>query len=415
MRFAALICILILLGGVVVAEPVSWPRWRGPNGNGVSLETGWNAKALEGGAKVLWTADIGAGYSNIAISGGRLYTVGSTDFNHLQVFCRDAVTGRVIWQKMLENIVDFDDPMASPCIDGDRLYVAARNGTILCLRTADGSVVWQKLFGIAGRVDVKTEGLGYGMAGSPVVDGAFLLIDTNRSGVALDKMTGALAWDSGPVWGCKVYASPIIFDLDGKRTAILLGPTGVNAVDVATGNVVWSHPHGETVELLGDPIIGGDLVYFASLSASTVIDRRGPRVVWSNDSLRGGTATPVLLDGYLYGFQWDRPVASGDWNPAKHEEWQFQCVDLKTGKVAWARQMRYGSLIAADGKLILLDLNGNLTIAKATPDGFTPLCSADVLAGADRPRLFPTPPVLCDGRIYVRNYAGDLICIDARK
>jgi hypothetical protein len=30
-------------------------------------------------------------------------------------------------------------------------------------------------------------------------------------------------------------------------------------------------------------------------------------------------------------------------------------------------------------------------------------------------RRFYTPPVLCNGLIYCRNYAGELICIDVRK
>ena len=51
-----------------------WPRWRGPDGNGVSKETGWDPKALENGPKILWRTNVGYGYSNVAIEDGRLYT-----------------------------------------------------------------------------------------------------------------------------------------------------------------------------------------------------------------------------------------------------------------------------------------------------------------------------------------------------
>ncbi len=73
------------------------------------------------------------------------------------------------------------------------------------------------------------------------------------------------------------------------------------------------------------------------------------------------------------------------------------------------------SLIAADGKLIMLELDGTLRIAKASPVSYEELATADVLQGAKRPRLFPIHPVLCNGRIYCRNYAGDLVCIDVSK
>jgi hypothetical protein len=53
-------------------------------------------------------------------------------------------------------------------------------------------------------------------------------------------------------------------------------------------------------------------------------------------------------------------------------------------------------------------------VAKTSPEGYTELAAVDVLKGAKKARVFPTPPVLCGGRIYCRNYAGDLVCIDVR-
>ncbi len=97
---------------------------------------------------------------------------------------------------------------------------------------------------------------------------------------------------------------------------------------------------------------------------------------------------------------------------------------MSTGaKVLWNVDVGYGyssvviqdgRLYTADGKLITLDVNGTLHIAKATPEGYTELAAVDVLKGAKKSRVFPTPPVLCGGRIYCRNYAGDLVCIDVR-
>ena len=71
--------------------------------------------------------------------------------------------------------------------------------------------------------------------------------------------------------------------------------------------------------------------------------------------------------------------------------------------------------MAADGKLIVLNEKGMLFIAEASPAGFTPLSKGDVLKGEETIRRFYTPPVLCKGRIYCRNYAGELICIDVSK
>jgi hypothetical protein len=73
-------------------------------------------------------------------------------------------------------------------------------------------------------------------------------------------------------------------------------------------------------------------------------------------------------------------------------------------------------VIVVDGKLILLDLKGTLRIAKASPAGYEELAAADILQGEKYvQRIFPTPPVFCDGRIYCRNYNNALVCIDVSK
>ena len=81
----------------------------------------------------------------------------------------------------------------------------------------------------------------------------------------------------------------------------------------------------------------------------------------------------------------------------------------------WEKEMKMASVIAADGKLIFLDEKGNLHIAEATPQSYNEISSCDVLQGEKKFRKFYTPPVLNKGKIYCRNYYGDLVYIDVRK
>jgi hypothetical protein len=78
----------------------------------------------------------------------------------------------------------------------------------------------------------------------------------------------------------------------------------------------------------------------------------------------------------------------------------------------WEKEMKMVSLMAADSKLIILEENGSLHIAEATPSEYQEITSCDVLEGEQKPRTFYTPPVLCNGKIYCRNFAGDLVCIN---
>ncbi len=105
MKRLHLIAILISLNlqalsfAQVPAEPGEWPQWRGPNADGVSTETGLLRQWPDNGPKVIWQVDsVGVGYSSLAVSGGRIFTLG--DLNGIEhILCLDSKDGTVIWQR----------------------------------------------------------------------------------------------------------------------------------------------------------------------------------------------------------------------------------------------------------------------------------------------------------------------------
>ncbi len=106
----------------------------------------------------------------------------------------------------------------------------------------------------------------------------------------------------------------------------------------------------------------------------------------------------VLWKGHIYGF--DGQAGGG----------ALTCLNYETGQVKWRQKgMGTGSLMVADGKLIILGERGKLVIAEASPEGFKELSSAQILKGKCW-----TVPVLANGRIYARNAVGDLVCVDVR-
>jgi len=78
--------LLLLFVAVILADTTvpskneaegEWPQWRGPRRDGVSLETGLLKEWPSGGPPLVWkTQGLGNGYSTVAVSGGRLYTMG---------------------------------------------------------------------------------------------------------------------------------------------------------------------------------------------------------------------------------------------------------------------------------------------------------------------------------------------------
>jgi outer membrane protein assembly factor BamB len=169
-----------------------------------------------------------------------------------------------------------------------------------------------------------------------------------------------------------------------------------------------------------DPVMTGNKVFIAESITSKKstasrlfeITDEGPTVLWRSPDLCTEITTPVIIDGYIYGCQ------SGPYTGAA----ALRCIDLETGRLMWDKSLpdetswqKSVTLMAANGKLIILTAKGMLSIAEATPTGYTEISGCDVYNGKEKQRKFWTPPVLCNGRIYCRNWYGDLVCIDVSK
>ena len=129
------------------AQAAGWPNWRGPNHNGISTETGWAAARPKEKAKTLWKAFVGTGFSSIAVSNGRAYTMGNINNNDI-LYCFDAETGKEVWKRSypcpLYKKNHEGGPCATPTVDGDSIYTFSKDGDVLCFKAANGRVVWHK-------------------------------------------------------------------------------------------------------------------------------------------------------------------------------------------------------------------------------------------------------------------------------
>lgn len=411
------LCIGCSSGG----QGFDWPAWRGPEGNGISKETGWNPEALAGGPKVLWQVDVGSGYANVVIRKNLLVTMGTKE-GFTTIYGLRADTGEIVWKYPYEDNLD---TQSTPAVAGDSVYALSLEGVLFCLNSRNGKLRWVKNL-------VKDYGAiqpVYGFAGSPVIAGDQVVLTANTSGMALNKKTGKLTWASDrPPKRFKTadphitngadYSTPVLFARNGKSYALIASWQGLSAVAVETGQPLWVYEwelySGHQVT---DPLMIGNRIFVAlnsSLSSHPgsllieVLDQR-PAVVWKSPSLATEISNVVAIGGQLYGGH------GGPWR----KEATLRCVDQETGRLLWeevlgqAEQKQCVTLTAAGGKLIMLSDDGVLCTAEASAQAYQEFSRCVLLPG--RNRRFWTPPVLCNGRIYCRNWHGELLCIDVRK
>ena len=384
----------LLLVSATAATALDWFRWRGPDLNGISSETGWQVQWPTEGPKQLWKASVGTGFASFSVSKGRVYTTGNSKETD-SIFCFNAASGKLLWQHSYPCPLDpkyFEGgTAATPTVDGDQVYTFSRRGHAFCLGAADGKVIWSKNLATELEAAIPT----WGFASSALVAGDLVILNAGDTGVALDKATGKIAWSSGKTAGG--YATAVPLKAGPDQAVAILAAQWIAGVKVADGHELWRYPWKTDYDVnAADPIISGDKVFISSgyNHGGAVVKLSGdrPEKVWENKNMRNHFNSCVLWHEHLYGV----------------DESELRCLAFDTGEVKWKYpQFGKGSLTLADGKLVGLSEKGELIIAEATPAAFKPIARAQILQGKCW-----TTPVLSNGHIYCRNAAGQVVCVD---
>lgn len=389
--------IAVVLSLCGTAHAVDWPHWRGPNYNGISDETGWNAKWPGGGPKVLWTADIGIGFSAVVVSDGKAYTMGNADDKDT-VFCFNAETGKKVWTYSYPEKLDpkyyEGGTLASPTVADGKLYTISKYGKAFCLDAGSGKVIWKTDL-------LKNMGFKrttWGFSGSPFISGDLVIFNVGSKGVALDKTNGKLVWENGK--GAGGYATLVPYKLGGRKCLALFGSQGLVGLDAAKGEELWNFEWKTKYDVnAADPIIVGDRIFISSGygtgCALLKISADRATQVWRNTNMGNKMNGCVHWQGHIYGVS---------------ENGNLKCLDIKTGDEVWSQGgFGSGSLSMAGGKLLVLGDKGTLVVAPADPGGYEPISSAKILSG----RCW-TVPVLANGRLYTHESKGHMVCLDLK-
>ena len=393
----------VVSGFCVLQNPAraDWLHYRGPAMNGVSTEKGWNAQFPATGPKQLWKVELGIGTASVTVAGDRVYSMGNQNGNDV-IQCLDAKTGAKVWRHQYPLDLDpnmFEGgPRSTPTLDGGRVFTVSHQGDIWCLDAATGKKVWYKHF----QGDFGGRRPQWGFAGSATVDGNAVLFDVGGKGastVALDKATGNLLWKSGDDEAG--YASPVVATIGGKKTIVVLKAGHLVGLDASGGKELWRSEWKTDYDVnAATPIVLGDRILISSGynhgAALIGISGGKTRELWKNKSLRSHFNSPVVVGDSIYGV--DGNAGGGN----------LVCLDLASGAVKWTeKSTKGGSLISADGKLIVLTEKGELVMADATPAGFHAISRAPVTSG----RCW-VQPVLSGSRLFLKNNAGALAAFD---
>ncbi len=383
-------------------RPGDWPQWRGPNRDGLSWETGLRATWPADGPPLLWSKPVGTGYSCVAIAGGRAFTLMQEGSDEAAV-CWNAETGQELWRfhyaALYRNSYG-DGPRSTPTVDGERVYTVGGTGVLHCLKTNPASTTGEKIWRHDLLTEFNADNLQWGVSFSPLVDGG--LVYTNPGGpngnsiAAFDKLTGALKWKA--LDDQAGYSSPVAATIRGRRQVVFFTAAGLAGLTANDGQLLWRFPwetsYGANV---ATPIVVRDHIFVSSgyNRGCAVVRADGALAsrVYENKNMRNHFSSCVLYKDHLYGFN----------------EKLLTCLEFRTGKVKWRQDgFDKGSLLIADGQLIILGEYGKLALAQASPQGYRETASFQV----SQDKCW-TVPTLANGRLYVRD-ENAVMCFDLK-
>ncbi len=365
------------------------------------------------GPPVLWSREVGVGYSGVIAVGNRVFTQAQT-LTEQQVIALDADTGQSVWEHRYGWPYDaggmYPGPRATPTWANGRIYFTAPDGLTGCLRAGDGQPLWtvdlKRLFGLRGS--------DFGYACSPMVeDGKVVLPVGGRSAsvVALDADSGQTVWASGDAAASYCSAVPITFQ--GRRQAIAFLENELAGYDLKTGQLLWRRPssHGydehAAFPLYDEPYLrtmqpfraGSDLYRLEAVPPQSEADRMpGCQLAFvrHDSQMSNDVASSVLVDGVVYGFD----IQAAQANPRRPSRGAFRAMDFKTGRTLWSSDRPGQATIAvADGKLLLFNDRGELLLIRANPQAYEELAHTEVFRG----ETCWTAPCLDRGRVYLRS------------
>jgi hypothetical protein len=396
MGLGAVILAAIILLAASVAPAEEWPAWRGPRGDGTSLETGvpvrWSA-----GENVAWKVPVpGKGHSSPVVWGDRIYLTTCLEESKERVLLAfDRRDGRALWQKTvlaapLEKKNNLNSHASgTPATDGRRIWVAfleAPRVWVVCY-DADGREVWRRSPGEFYSV--------HGFCSSLLLYKDMVIINADQDApayvAALDQATGAERWRIDRPNRTRSYVPPVVFEAAGKKQLVLAGSKCVASYDPDTGRPHWI-VDGPTDQMVAS-LVYSDGVFFVTGGYPSLhllgIRPDGAGNVTDSHVLWHERKTPAYVPS---------PIAAGRLFFVVSDAGTASCLEARTGRYLWSQPLgrhHSASPVSAGGLLYFLDDEGVTHVVKA----------AETFEGVARNALGEecrASPAVSGGRIYIR-------------
>jgi hypothetical protein len=404
-RFKTALIFSVWVGSMSFVLAENWPGWRGPRGDGTSLEINvpvhWSATS-----NVLWKTEIpGVGHASPIVWDDKIVSVSALADRQARVlFCLDRKTGKILWQ---QNVVtaplEDKHPLNShasstPATDGKLVYVAFLDAKEMLVAAFDfnGLQRWVVRPGVFSSK--------HGFCSSPVLFKDKVIVNGDHDGdsylVALSRADGHTFWKTPRQNHTRSYCAPIIRELSGRTQMVLSGDICVTSYDPNNGKLHWIID-GPTEQFVASLVYSEKtgLLYMTGGFPDHHILAIKP------DGLGNVTKTHIAWRTNKGAAYVPSPIIEGDYFLVVSDSGVAHCFEAATGKLFW--QERFGehhaSLVSANGLVYFLNDNGVMHVVKPGPE-------FQLIAKNEIGEKCFASPAISQGQIFLRE-EKHLYCI----
>lgn len=409
--FRAVVLMLVLAAPAGAGD---WPQWLGPKRNGITTEKFAAWKKDEAPTR-LWKAAVGNGYSAPVVAGGKVFVHArgqDPDREEEQVTAFDAVTGKELWKDVYQRpkyrSVLGTGPRATPTVAGKRLFTLGINGLLSCYEVDKGKRLWQ--------VDLYKHFMAdlprFAVCCSPLVIGNRVIVSVGGKGkcvVALNAGSGKVEWQA--LDDAASTSSAVLFaggprPRGGAADVVFITPLRVVGLDPLDGALRWEYPMVfQPAGTSPTPVVHGDKVIASTQAHGAVAVKVGKKAnklaaesAWQNKEARSYFSSGVAAGGLVV-------LVTNRTDPLPNAS--LCCLEAGTGKELWKKSAGYfhaGVIRTGDGKLLVLNDSGSLSLWEFDARGARQLCKAKACGGT------LVNPALANGRLYARD-GKELVCL----
>jgi outer membrane protein assembly factor BamB len=414
------------------ARASDWPQFRGPNASGRPAADAPLPAELGPATNVLWKTALPPGHSSPVIAGDRVYLT-AVRRKRLLTLALDRRSGKVLWEveapaRALETVHRIGSH-AQPTPAADRESVVSFFGSAgLFCHDRTGKLLWHVPLGPF-RND-------FGAASSPVLAGDRVLLcqdnDEHSFLLALDRRTGKTLWKANRSEFLRGFATPVLWDVAGRKQVVVTGMLRVAGYDLETGKEVWT-VRGLARTACATPVVGDDGRLYVSGWAAGGDPGAAIGVEPFDDALRrldrdgNGKLERSELAGHPFGERFTQVDTDGDGSVSRAEYERFRGLfregrnavlavrpggrgDVTATHVAWVnrRQVPFCASPLYHGGLLYTVKDGGLLACLDVRDG-KPV-KVGRLPGA---ASYYSSPVAGDGKIFLLDAGGILSVVRA--